>query len=106
MDVEAMKDFVFKHNLEERSFNAFWNYLSNYQKDNLDDFEKDFYEFNKNEIELFIDTVSLRITNWPEEGYNHVVISVRIHYKTLYRGHYTIVYSMDGEIEDDHLSLL
>ncbi|MFC3791557.1 hypothetical protein ACFOQM_22760 [Paenibacillus sp. GCM10012307] len=106
MDIKGIKEFVAKYSLEERSFKGFWDYFNMYQKEHKDDFEKDFNGFNSKEIELFIDTVSLRITNWPEEGYNHIVISVRVHYKGKYMCYYTIVFALNGEVEDDHLSLL
>lgn len=106
MDVQGLKDFVLKHNLEERSISGFWAYFKNYQEDHGEDFQKDFPNYDKSDIGLLTDSVSLRITNWPEDGYNHVVISLRIHYKDLYAGHYKMEFSLTGEVEDDSLSLL
>jgi len=102
--IHEIRDIVIKHNMEERSFKGFWKYFENYRNVYKDEFEKDFPKFNSNKMELFIDTVSFRITNWPEEGYNHIVFAIRMHYNEEYAGHYTIVFSIDGEIEDDYLS--
>lgn len=52
-----------------------------------------------------MDSVSLRITNWPDDGYNHVVITLRVHYKEVYAAMYQMIFNLSGEVEDDHLSL-
>jgi len=105
MNIQSTKNFVLTHHLEERSFSGFWNYFKNYQEECSEEFQKEFPEYNDSHVELFIDSVSLRITNWPEDGYNHMVVEVRIHYKNKYAGMYGITYSLTGEVEDDHLSL-
>lgn len=105
MDIQAIKDFVLAHNLEERSITGFWNYFNNYEKEYRDEFQKDFPDYNVNHVELSIDTVSLRITNWPDDGYNHVIIAVRMHYKDQYAGMYKMIFNLSGDVEDDHLSL-
>lgn len=43
MDIQGIKDFVLKYNLEERSFTGFWNYFNNYRKEYKAEFEKDFH---------------------------------------------------------------
>lgn len=105
MDVEGLKEFVRNYNLEERSVVGFWNYFNNFKKEHKDEFDDTFPDFNSDEMELSIGTVALRITNWPEDGYNHVVVTVELHYKKQYAGRYSIEFSLTGEVEDDHLSL-
>lgn len=105
MDVEGLKKFVFENNLEERSLAGFWKYFNNYRKAYESEFMETFPDFNPNEMHPSIGTVSLKITNWPEEGYNHVVVTVDLHYKNSFAGRYSIDFSLNGEVEDDHLSL-
>ena len=105
MDFQAIKDFVLKHNLEERSITGFWNYFHNYQKEYSEEFQKEFPDDDVNHVELFIDCVSLRITNWHDDGYNHVIIVIRMHYKEQHAGMYNVVYNLSGDVEDDHLPL-
>ena len=104
MDIQGLKNFVLKNNLEERSIKGFWNYFNNFQKEHKEEFQETFPDFNSDDLNLTIDSVALRITNWPEEGYNHVIITVEIHYRELYAGRYSIVFSLNGEVEDDHIS--
>lgn len=105
MDIQMIKDFVLTHNLEERSITGFWNYFNNYQKECSEEFQKEFPDYDANHVEVFIDTVSLRITNWPDDGYNHLIIVVRMHYKDQYAGMYEMIFNLSGDVEDDHLSL-
>jgi hypothetical protein len=105
MNVQEIKDFVEEYNLKDRSYSGFWNYFNNYKKECNDEFKKEFPEYDPNKIELFVDSVSLRITNWPDDGYNHVVITLRVHYKEAYAAMYQMIFNLSGEVEDDHLSL-
>ncbi|MBW5446044.1 hypothetical protein GE107_08215 [Cohnella sp. CFH 77786] len=105
MDIQSLKNFVFVNNLEERSIKSFWNYFNNFRKEHEEEFKATFPDFNESDLKLSVDSVALRITNWPEEGYNHVVITVELHYKDMYAGRYSIVFSLTGEVEDDHLAL-
>ncbi len=103
--IQYIEDLVLQHNLEERTIAGFWNYFNNFQKECADEFQSEFPNYDKNEVEVSIDSVSLRLTNWPEDGYNHIVLLMRMHYKERHSGFYRMVFSLDGEIEDDHLSL-
>lgn len=105
MDIKGLKNWVIEGNLEEKATSGFWNYFGNYQKDYYEDFEKDFPNYDSNKVDLSIDSVALRITNWPDEDYNHVVLTVRIHYNDKFAGKYRMVFNLDGTVEDDHLSL-
>ncbi|AZN41866.1 hypothetical protein [Paenibacillus albus] len=105
MDIQGLKAFVLDNDLEQRSISRFWNYFNNWKREYVEEFEGTFPNFNPQNVEVFIDTVSLRITNWPEEGYNHVILTLRIHYEGFYSGIYQMVYNIDGSAEDDHLSI-
>ncbi|USB31955.1 hypothetical protein [Paenibacillus sp. YPG26] len=105
MDVEGLKKFVTEKRLEERSVKSFWNYFNNFEKEHNKEFQKSFPDFTASELDLSIGTVALRITNWPEDGYNHVVVTLELHYRNLYAGRYTIEFTLFGEVEDDSLSI-
>lgn len=94
-----------KNKLEERSIRGFWNYFKNFEKGHNEEFQKSFPDFKANELDLSIGTVALRITNWPDDGYNHVVVTVDLHYRNLYAGRYTMVFSLLGDVEDNNLSI-
>ncbi|NUU74359.1 hypothetical protein [Paenibacillus xylanilyticus] len=105
MDIQGIKDFVQLYSLEERSYVGFWKYFNNYKKECSQEFNEEFPDYNENDVELFMDSVSLRITNWPDDGYNHVVTTIRMHYKDSYAALYQMIFNLSGEVEDDHLSL-
>ncbi|MCR8980879.1 hypothetical protein [Brevibacillus laterosporus] len=105
MDIKALKEWVLTNNLEDRAIKGFWNTFRNYKEENFDAFEKDFKNYESKHISLFVDTVSLTITNWPDEDYNHVVISVRFQYKGKASGIYKMVFKLTGEVEDDYLTI-
>ncbi|EFM12542.1 conserved hypothetical protein [Paenibacillus curdlanolyticus YK9] len=106
ISVQEIKDFVLEYNLEERTISGFWNYFNNYQTECEGEFLCDFPDYSSDEVELYIDSIALRITNWPDDGYNHVVVALRMHYKEQYAGIYKMTYTLNGEIEDDQLSLI
>ncbi|MFG0215696.1 hypothetical protein ACFU8X_21525 [Brevibacillus porteri] len=105
MDIKGLKEWVMKEGLEEKTILGFWNTFKNYQKAYHEEFLRDFQDYDSKHVTLNIDNVALRITNWPDEDYSHVVVSVRIHYKDNYAGMYRMVFTLTGEVDDDHLSL-
>lgn len=105
MDVYGIQEFVQKYNIEERSFLGFWSYFNNYRKSYSDEFDNQFPEFDEKKVDLYVDSVAFRISNWPEDGYNHVIVTVRIFYKDTPTGIYEMVFNLTGEVEDDHLSI-
>ncbi|MFM1655772.1 hypothetical protein ACI7RC_27280 [Brevibacillus sp. B_LB10_24] len=105
MDIKGLKEWVLKNNLEERSIKGFWNAFQTYREECSDAFEKDFPDFDRKHVTIFVDTVSLTITNWPDEDYNHVVVSIRIQYKGKAAAMYKMVFSLTGEVEDDYLDI-
>jgi len=102
LNIQGIKEFVFQYNLEERTISGFWNYFNNYQREYMNEFHNEFPDYSSNEVQLYIDSISLRITNWPDDGYNHVVVALRMHYTGVYK----MTFSLNGEVEDDQLSFL
>ncbi|MBJ6364053.1 hypothetical protein ACFOQM_22765 [Paenibacillus sp. GCM10012307] len=89
MDVKQLKSWVLSNGLEDRSLKGFWNAFMNYQHDCSEEFEKIFPNFAPEKLSLSVDKVALTISNWPEEDYNHVVITIRIEYENCYAGYYS-----------------
>ncbi|WP_421617414.1 hypothetical protein ACAF76_003370 [Brevibacillus sp. TJ4] len=105
MDIKGLKEWVLTNKLDERTIKGFWNAFNNYKEGHLDAFQEDFEDYDSMHITLFVDTVSLTITNWPDEDYNHVVISIRFQYKGKAAGMYRMVFNLTGEVEDDYLTI-
>lgn len=105
MDIKYLKSWVLSNGLENRSLKGFWNAFLSYQQDCSEEFVKEFPDFSSEKLSLSVDKVALTISNWPEEDYNHVVITIRIEYENSYAGYYSIFYSLTGEVEDDLLKI-
>jgi len=105
IDIKGVKEWVIQNNLEERTFKGFWNAFNNYQVECFEAFKEDFRDYDDKNVSLFVDTVSFTITNWPDEDYNHVVISIRMQYKGNEAGMYRMVFNLSGEVEDDYLTI-
>lgn len=51
--------------------------------------------------ENFLGKVSIKYSNYPDFNYNHVVVDIPIIYRGKNIGLHRVLFSFDGEIDDD-----
>lgn len=59
---------------------------------------------DRKDIRLYTKYVSLKIGNWPECDYNHIVVVLTMWQDKTSIGEYVVLYNFDGSVHDDILS--
>ncbi|MDW8801456.1 hypothetical protein P8V03_09845 [Clostridium sp. A1-XYC3] len=102
MDIIRLKNWILDRNIEKISVSSFWKTFEVYRSESEEEFFKIFRDFNRSELIVKIQSVSLKLGNWPECDYNHIVVTIPIIYKNKNLGNYDLLFSLDGEIDDDY----
>lgn len=100
---EELTKIVSDNNLIEKSKELFWKAIQIYLEDNSEEFNRNFGNYDKRAVELYIDNVIFRVHSWPSNSHCCVLVNVNIVYNNEVIGYYDIQYRLDGEIDDDLL---
>jgi nicotinic acid phosphoribosyltransferase len=101
LNINEIKKWAKKHNIEERTKKDFFEFLDNYKLECSDEYQEIFSNISKKDLKLQIHKVSLNLGNWPECSYNTISVSMWIFYKEKQLANYKALYTLDGEDEDD-----
>jgi hypothetical protein len=102
MNIEAFKELIALHKIEERTIQGFWGLINNTKINDDDELEDLFNSINKSWLELIIHKISLAIIYDYSE---FIEAELRIYLKDTYIGSYLCVFTLDGEDADDILRL-
>ncbi|MBI6871795.1 hypothetical protein [Clostridium aciditolerans] len=102
MDIKKMKEWIYDSNIEKRAVSSFWKTFEIYRNESEEEFSKVFGKFNSNELISEIQTISLKLGNWPDCDYNHIAVTIPNFYKNKHVGTYDLLFSLDGQIDDDY----
>ncbi|MFH0068394.1 hypothetical protein [Peribacillus sp. NPDC056705] len=102
MNIEAFKELIALHKIEERTIQGFWGGINNAKINEDDELEDLFNSINKSWLELIIHKISLAIIYDYSE---FIEAELRIYLKDTYIGSYLCVFTLDGETADDILRL-
>jgi hypothetical protein len=104
INISDLKKWVIEKDLEKETIKGFWENFNRWREECPEEFEETFDEgYETEKLNIFINTVSLTITNWPDEDFNNVVIRLEFEYDDSYVGNYRMVFVYDsGEIFDDY----
>lgn len=101
--LEELKKIVIKYDLVSRSFEYFWESFEDYQVEDTDEFVKNFGEFSNEELTLDIKTIAYKLSNWPDNVREFIVVHLEILYQKKYKGYYDAIYDIEGNDIDDFL---
>lgn len=99
---DELKTIIENNNYIEKSKILFWEAMKNYQKEENEEFNKKFKEYDEKEVAIDINDVSFLAHNWPEGDSCCVVININISYQKKLIGYYDVHYNINGEVEDDY----
>lgn len=99
--VDELRSWATEHNIEERTLHAFRHSMENYQKEEPEEYSRVFNSLRYCDLPGKINSISLKLENWPECSYNHIIARVDIWGKNNLIGYYELYFSLDGEIQDD-----
>jgi len=105
MDSNSLKEWGEKNNVINRTIEGFWEYISNWEKEHPDEFHDLFMgKLDRRLIKLEIKSIQLtHIFNYSDFVYCNISIYLLEDYISI--GNYKMVFTLDGEIEDDILDL-
>ncbi len=102
MFFDELKTIIEDNNYIEKSKILFWEAMKNYQKEENEEFNKKFKEYDEKEVAIDINDVSFLAHNWPEGDSCCVVININISYQKKLIGYYDVHYNINGDVEDDY----
>jgi hypothetical protein len=99
--IENLKEYIIKNGLETKAIGNFWTAFKNWKYDNPDEYLKKFSNINPEDLHVFIHSVGLRASEWPECNYFHVTINVKIFHEGRELGNYSNWFSLSTNVEND-----
>ncbi|XRG80752.1 hypothetical protein V5E38_10805 [Rossellomorea sp. GAMAL-10_SWC] len=107
MDTNELRKWAEKHSIESYTIESFWEVFVNYQKEQNDEFQKNFGEdFDKEQLFINMEGLGLFIDAWNKDaymqyGFDYVTSYVPIVYKDNKIGVYKMLFKLNGECFDD-----
>lgn len=91
-----------EYNIIEKSMTLFEEAFDQYQKGETEEFEAVFKDFNKSELNVYVNSIAYKIGDWPECKQEYIVVNIRMLYKNNPVGYYDVCFDIDGQYEDDY----
>ena len=107
--IELLKKIAEENSCVRRTIDGFWFSFSNYRQEEPTEYRNFFGDEDvtvkfADIVNLDDMKVSLVLRGQPHVDYHaFLTVSYAIYYKEKYIGYYTMVFSLDGEVEDDIL---
>ncbi|MEW4368306.1 hypothetical protein [Paenibacillus kandeliae] len=105
MPIDEFKQWITEQEIEIRTLQGFWLNLKNYQREDPDEFSHFFGDFSRDNLDVKITQIALMLGNYPEYNYNHVISYVPIIYNGQRIGLYRLLFTLDGQIDDDYFTI-
>ncbi|MBH5319643.1 hypothetical protein I6N90_17750 [Paenibacillus sp. GSMTC-2017] len=107
MDSSILKDWIQKHDIHRRTIEAFWLNFNSYREEYPEEFEDVFFQYSSDKLKIFVENISLNLKDFaylgPENGVmEYIEAKVRIEYRSVEVAYYRLIFSHDGEVEDDY----
>lgn len=99
--IDQLKSYVEQNNLHIITIENFWVAFNNWKTNNPEEYAKKFFEISPSELNVFVHSIGLRSSEWPECDFNHVTITVLIHYGERRLGNYVAWFSLRDDVDDD-----
>lgn len=99
--IDELKKYVIENNLCNKAIESFWVAFNNWKKDHPDSYAKTFANIPLDALDVFIHSIGLRSSEWPDCGYNHVTINVKAHCDNHALVDYVVWFSLSDDVDDD-----
>lgn len=108
--IEQLKKIVLEKDLINKSKEYFWGAFNNWRQDQPKKYAERFKDINDEDINLFVHSIGLKSSEWPNCDYNHITVTLYILSdmdlrKSETLGYYDTFFLLDGEIDDDILKI-
>ena len=107
INLKNFKKLIQEKNLEQKTVEGFWENFNSWKEEYPEEYIETFKQgFIPEKLFIYINTVNLTITNYPDEDFNHVVIRLNFEYDDSSIGEYRMVFDYEtGEVFDDIFSV-
>ena len=99
--IEQLKIYVEENNLLDKALECFWVAFNNWKTDSPESYSEKFNNIPMDELNIFVHSIGLRSSEWPECNYNHVTVTILIHYGERQFGSYVAWFSLSEDVDDD-----
>lgn len=99
--IQDLIRYIRENHLDEKAIKDFWTAFNNWRQEFPKDYSKKFKKITPEDLNVFVHTIGLRSSQWPECNYSHVTISILIYNQNTQCGKYTVWYSLGEPIDDD-----
>jgi hypothetical protein len=100
LNTKKFKIWIEKNNIINQTFSNFKECFELYQKQQPNEFFKNFGEFSDSKLEVYLYSIDLRV-NCLESIDDEIISTIRIRYDGKYLGQYRLVFDLSGNIVDD-----
>ena len=101
--IEQLKKYVEENDLQNKAIESFWVAFNNWKVDCPEEYADSFMDIPENKLDIFVHSIGLRSSEWPECDYNHVAITVLIDYNGQSLGSYRAFFSLSEDVDDDDI---
>jgi Zn/Cd-binding protein ZinT len=101
--IEQLKKYVEENDLHNKAIDNFWITFDNWKKDYPENYAKLFDNISIDDLNVFVHSIGLRSSQWPECDYNHVIISILVYYNDRSLGGYRYFFSLSDNVDDDDI---
>ena len=101
--IEQLKKYVEINGLHHKAIENFWIAFNNWKKDYSEDYIKIFNDISSDNLNVFVHSIGLRSSEWPECDFNHVTVCVLICYAGRSLGSYRYFFSLSDDVDDDDI---
>ena len=95
--VEQLVRHVKGNDLHKKAIKRFWILFDNWKNANPEKYSK----IPIGELNVFVHSIGLRSYQWPKCDFNHVTITILIHYGECQLGNYVAWFSLSDNVDDD-----
>ena len=106
--IEQLQAYVQENKLHEKAIEDFWFAFNNWKKDFPKSYKKAFKDFSIDDCDIFVHSIGLRSSQWPDCNFNHVTVGILIHHESCNGhvrevGNYRVFYSLSDDVDDDDM---
>ena len=105
--IEELKKYVIENDLCNKAIEGFWIAFNNWKMNHPDSYAETFCNIPIDTLNVFVHSIGLRSSEWPDCDYNHVTVSIKVHHNGQGFANYVAWFSLnDGVDDDDFLEII
>ncbi len=103
-NTKMLKKWCIENQIESRIYDMLEKSFQTYRTENVDEFAHHFPLYSNEKVTKYLYQVSLQVP-FGNDKQVYIVTYTRIEYNTKYAGEYKVVFSLDGKVVDDKLTI-